>query len=253
MAYGDQGDARDARLNHPTGVAVGALGNVYIADRDNHRIRRVAPDGIITTIAGTGAPGNTGDNGPATLARMNGPSSVSLDAAGDLYIADTGNHRVREFAPGGIMLPVASTVSPVDAVADAAGTRAHNGFIKRWLPVWWCRFWADCNRRPGLRWIAMETCTTPMRPRGACGSARLRGPLRKWARDNGSTRADSRSRKQATSWWPIPGRAAYFAWTLQAPLRRSRSTARWELRGTLPWDPAEGCTSPIRTAIACGC
>jgi uncharacterized protein (TIGR03437 family) len=120
-AYGDQGDARDARLNHPTGVAVDALGNIYIADRDNHRIRRVAPDGIITTIAGTGAPGSTGDNGPATLARLNGPSSVSLDAAGDLYIADTGNHRVREFAPGGIMQAVASTVSPVDAAVDAAG------------------------------------------------------------------------------------------------------------------------------------
>jgi uncharacterized protein (TIGR03437 family) len=137
MAYGDQGDARDARLNHPTGVAVGALGNVYIADRDNHRIRRVAPDGIITTIAGTGAPGNTGDNGPATLARMNGPSSVSLDAAGDLYIADTGNHRVREFAPGGIMLPVASTVSPVDAVADAAG----NVYI------------ADVGGHAGAQWL----------------------------------------------------------------------------------------------------
>ena len=54
-AFGDQGSARDARLNHPAGVAADALGNVYIADRDNHRIRRVAPDGIITTVAGTGA------------------------------------------------------------------------------------------------------------------------------------------------------------------------------------------------------
>jgi uncharacterized protein (TIGR03437 family) len=120
-AFGDQGDARDARLNHPAGVAADAFGNVYIADRDNHRIRRVGPDGIITTIAGTGAPGNTGDNGPATLARLNGPSSVSLDTAGDLYVADTGNHRVRKFTPGGIMLAVATTVSPVDTAADAAG------------------------------------------------------------------------------------------------------------------------------------
>jgi uncharacterized protein (TIGR03437 family) len=119
--FGDQGSARDARLNHPAGVAADVLGNVYIADRDNHRIRRVAPDGIITTVAGTGASGNTGDGGPATLARLNGPSSVSLDAAGDLYIADTGNHRVRKFTPGGIMLAVTDTVSPVDTAADAAG------------------------------------------------------------------------------------------------------------------------------------
>jgi uncharacterized protein (TIGR03437 family) len=120
-AFGDQGNAREARLNRPAGVTVDQLGNVYIADRDNHRIRRVAPDGIITTIAGTGAQGDSGDNGPATLARLNGPSSVSLDAAGDLYVADTGNHRVRKFTPGGIMLPVTGTVSPVNTAADAAG------------------------------------------------------------------------------------------------------------------------------------
>jgi len=120
-AFGDQGDARAARLNHPTGVAADPLGNVYIADRDNHRIRRVTPDGVITTVAGTGARGNTGDGGPAVLAQLNGPSSVSLDQAGNLYIADTGNHRVREFTPGGIMLAIASTVSPVDTAVDAAG------------------------------------------------------------------------------------------------------------------------------------
>jgi uncharacterized protein (TIGR03437 family) len=120
-AFGDQGDARDARLSHPTGVAVDALGDVYIADRDNHRIRRVAPDGIITTVAGTGTRGNSGDGSLAMLARLNGPSSVSLDAAGNLYIADTGNHRVRKLTPDGIMLPVTGTVSPVDTAADAVG------------------------------------------------------------------------------------------------------------------------------------
>jgi uncharacterized protein (TIGR03437 family) len=81
----------------------------------------VAPDGIITTVAGTGPAGDTGDAGLATLARLNGPSAVSLDYAGDLYIADTGNRRVRKFTPGGIMLPVTSTVSPVDTAPDAAG------------------------------------------------------------------------------------------------------------------------------------
>jgi uncharacterized protein (TIGR03437 family) len=120
-AFGDGGLATDARLSNPTGLASDGLGNIYIADRDNNRIRHVASSGIITTIAGTGAQGNTGDGGPATLARLNGPTSVSLDGAGDLYVADTGNHRVREFTPGGIMLAVATTVSPVDTAVDGAG------------------------------------------------------------------------------------------------------------------------------------
>jgi sugar lactone lactonase YvrE len=120
-AFGDHGSAREARLNHPSAVSVDAAGNLYIADRDNHRIRQVAPDGIITTVAGTGSPGNAGDGGPATSAHLNGPSAVTLDHGGDLEIADTGNHRVRKFTPGGIMLAVTTTLSPVDTAADAAG------------------------------------------------------------------------------------------------------------------------------------
>ena len=120
-AFGDFGDARDARLNGPTGLAVDARGNVYIADRGNNRIREVSPDGVITTVAGTGAQGNTGDNGPAALARLSGPSSVALDAAGYVLIADTGNHRVRKFSTGAIIQPVAETATPVAAAADASG------------------------------------------------------------------------------------------------------------------------------------
>jgi uncharacterized protein (TIGR03437 family) len=121
LAHGDRGDARKARLNHPSGVAADASGNLYIADRDNHRIRRVSPEGIITTVAGTGERGDSGDLGPATKAQLNQPSSVTADAAGNLYIADTGNHRVRRVTPLGQILPVAPAVSPVYAVADAAG------------------------------------------------------------------------------------------------------------------------------------
>ncbi len=120
-AFGDGGAAVDARLNGPTGVTVDAQGNVYLADRGNNRVRKVDTYGIITTVAGTGAQGNSGDNGPATLARLNEPSSVSLDPAGNLLTADTGNHRVRKFAPGGIMLGVAETQAPVATASDAAG------------------------------------------------------------------------------------------------------------------------------------
>lgn len=120
-AFGDQGDAREARLNHPSGVAADAIGNVYIADRDNHRIRRVDAAGIITTVAGTGVAGNTGDGGAATLARLNGAAGISLDGAGNLYIADTGNHRVRRFTPGGILLDAGDTPGPVATAVDTAG------------------------------------------------------------------------------------------------------------------------------------
>lgn len=120
-AFGDRGDAREARLNHPSGVTADAIGNVYIADRDNHRIRRVDIGGVITTVAGTGVSGNSGDGGLATLARLNGPTSVSLDGAGNLYVADTGNHRVRKFTPGGIMLAVGDTTGPIDTAPDTAG------------------------------------------------------------------------------------------------------------------------------------
>jgi uncharacterized protein (TIGR03437 family) len=108
-AHGDQADAKLALLNHPAGSAVDAAGNVYIADRDNNRIRRVSAAGIITTVAGTGTAGNTGDGLPATLATLSAPSAVSVDSTGVVYITDTGNHRVRKIALDGTMFAVLGT------------------------------------------------------------------------------------------------------------------------------------------------
>ncbi len=80
---GDNGPAISATLNYPWGVTVDSVGNVYIGDRDNHRIRKVTiSTGIITTIAGTGTSSYSGDNGPATSAAFNKPIGVALDAAG---------------------------------------------------------------------------------------------------------------------------------------------------------------------------
>jgi uncharacterized protein (TIGR03437 family) len=106
LAEGDGGPATQARLHHPQGIALDTIGNLYIADHDNNRIRRVGLDGTITTVAGTGTAGNTGDGGAAVAATLNGPSSVRFDAYGNLYIADTGNARIRMLTPGGIILPV---------------------------------------------------------------------------------------------------------------------------------------------------
>jgi len=92
---GDGGPATDAALNQPYDVRVGDDGALYIADYGNHRIRRVAPDGRIATVAGTGAPGYTGDGGPATAARLNGPYGVYPDRRYGLLIADSQNHVIR--------------------------------------------------------------------------------------------------------------------------------------------------------------
>ena len=92
----------------PQGVAVGPDGSLYIADTVNHRIRRVGPDGIITTVAGTGGRlGFTGDGGPATQARLSIPRGVAVGPDGSLYIADYGNNRIRRVGADGIITTVA--------------------------------------------------------------------------------------------------------------------------------------------------
>src|SRR5207248_670251 len=91
----------------PVGVAVGPDGSVYVADRINLTVRKVAPNGVITTLAGTGAYGFDGDGGPATAARLAAPEGVAVGPDGSVYIADSGNGRVRRVAPGGIITTVA--------------------------------------------------------------------------------------------------------------------------------------------------
>ena len=120
---GDGGPATAAQLNFPTGVAADAAGNLFIADTFNNRIRKVSANGIITTVAGTGARGFGGDGGPATAAQLNYPQGVAVDAAGSLFIADTGNMVVRKVSASGILTTVAGTA----AVADAQGFSGDGG------------------------------------------------------------------------------------------------------------------------------
>jgi sugar lactone lactonase YvrE len=92
----DGDPARNATLQGSFAIAADAAGNVYIADAGHNRVRRVsAAGGLISTVAGNGLPGFAGDGGPATEAQLNGPGDIALDDRGRLYIADTGNHRVR--------------------------------------------------------------------------------------------------------------------------------------------------------------
>jgi sugar lactone lactonase YvrE len=104
---GDGGAATNAHLNAPYGVALDAFGNLFIADTGNYRIRRVDTNGIITTVAGNGTSGYSGDGGAATNARLRSVYGVALDAFGDLFIADTGNYRIRKVGTNGIITTVA--------------------------------------------------------------------------------------------------------------------------------------------------
>ncbi len=103
---GDGGPATFAVLGSPSSVAVGAAG-VYIADTDNNRVRLLAPDGTISTVAGAGTLGFSGDGGAATAAQLANPQGVALDAIGTLYISDTGNNRIRMVGHSGLISTLA--------------------------------------------------------------------------------------------------------------------------------------------------
>jgi len=101
--WGDGGPATSAGINRPQGMAFDAPGNMYIADTWNNRIRKVTTGGTISTYAGTGIAGFSGDGGAATSAMLNQPTSVAVDTNGNVFVGDTINNRVRKITPGGII------------------------------------------------------------------------------------------------------------------------------------------------------
>ncbi len=105
--FGDNGPAISARLYYPSSIVVDTLGNIYIADTFNNRIRKIDTSGIITTVVGNGMQGYSGDNGPALSASLNRPANLGLDVSGNLYIADSGNNRIRKMNTAGIITTVA--------------------------------------------------------------------------------------------------------------------------------------------------
>jgi uncharacterized protein (TIGR03437 family) len=109
---GDNGPAITARLNEPDAIAVDAKGNLYIGDSSNARVRKVSAAGIITTVAGNGSTGYSGDGGPATDAQLSRPRGVAVDSIGNLFIADSGNWRIRKVSPTGIITTAAGNGSP---------------------------------------------------------------------------------------------------------------------------------------------
>ncbi len=109
---GDGGPATSARFAGPTGIAVDSAGNLFISDSGNNRIRKITPGGAVSTVAGDGISGFGGDRGPATSAELNNPGGVAMDTAGNLYIADSGNHRIRKVTAAGVISTVAGIGIP---------------------------------------------------------------------------------------------------------------------------------------------
>ena len=143
---GDGGSAVNASLNTPVGLALDTAGNLYICDLAHNRIRKVTPGGTISTVAGTDAEGYAGDGGKATSAALSNPHGVAVDSAGNIYIADTNNFRIRKvdtsgtistyagnggLSPAGENVPATSVglFSPWALALDSAG----NLYITEWL------------------------------------------------------------------------------------------------------------------------
>jgi uncharacterized protein (TIGR03437 family) len=126
--FGDGGPATMGSVNQPQGVAADGAGNVYIADTLDHAVRKVTPDGVIHTLAGTGNPGYGGDGGPASKARLSLPSAVAVDSNGNVYVADTGNNQVRRIDSLGTITTV-DTGGALNGPRGVAVDRAGNVYI----------------------------------------------------------------------------------------------------------------------------
>ncbi|MBI2899061.1 MAG: hypothetical protein HYY17_02685 [Planctomycetes bacterium] len=153
-AYGgDNGPATNAAISGGDLVADG-LGNIYIADEENHRIRRIGTNGIITTIAGNGVAGSTGDGGPATSASVAYPRSVALDPLGNLYFAEgrSSFFKVRKINPSGTISTIPNLARMVDLAVDAAGDlyAADSLRVWKWTPSTGTVSWVAGTATPGF-------------------------------------------------------------------------------------------------------
>ncbi|MGX4640513.1 gluconolaconase [Massilia sp. SYSU DXS3249] len=162
------GQGRAARFHAPVGIAVDQRGNVYVADTYNDRIRRITPDGSVTTLAGSGQPGNA--DGPALMAAFDTPSAIAVDRQGTLFVADTGNNAIRQIAPDGTVSTVAAPVEgePDPVLRRPAGLAVTNdgylyiasgagGRILQLSPDGALRALPDADRPPESRYASDGT------------------------------------------------------------------------------------------------
>ena len=128
---GDGGQAIDAQIKTYGGLAVDAAGNIYIGDGGNERVRKIDVSGVITTVAGNGVDGYSGDGGQATAASMSFPNGVAVDGNGNLYIADTGNQCIRKVTPKGTITTLVSSglTNPYTIALDSSGALYIGGYF----------------------------------------------------------------------------------------------------------------------------
>jgi len=126
---GDGGNPRTAELFAPVGVAFSPDGSLFIADTNNNRVRRIDHGGNIVAFAGTGRPSFGGDGGPATAADLNLPTGLAFDQAGNVYIADSGNNRVRKVSPNGTITTIAGDGTPAVLAAPSAVAISPSGVL----------------------------------------------------------------------------------------------------------------------------
>lgn len=119
----DGGQATDAVLFHPWGLAIDSARSLFVTEYGGHRVRRVDVDGRISTIAGNGLPGFSGDGGPAISARLNHPKGIAVDGSGNIFVADSENARIRLITPDGVITTLAGTGKPGHS-GDGASARA---------------------------------------------------------------------------------------------------------------------------------
>ncbi len=176
---GDGGAATNAALNFPEGVTVDAAGNLFVADFYNNRIRKVGTNGIITTVAGNGTDGFSGDGGAATNAELCHPEGVAVDAAGNLFIADDITNRIRKVGTNGIITTVAGNGTygysgdggaatnaelyfPYGVAVDASGNLFIADVITtasaRWAPTGLSPRWRATGLRLLRRWRRGDQC-----------------------------------------------------------------------------------------------
>lgn len=121
---GDGGPALAAKFNNPGGISFDSLDNFYIADSENHRVRKISLDGTVTTVAGSGVSGFSGDNGNALAAALASPAAVAVDRAGNIYIADKSNNRVRRVSTSGIITTILGNGQSASTGDGGAATSA---------------------------------------------------------------------------------------------------------------------------------